>query len=565
MKPVMILSLLWASVALGVGFTGSYLVQREASRQEELAFVRDAQAVAMLVSHIDWREPWDADPAWDQIERRFGMEIVPALTAAPAISAGESMPLTVQWMRSPSGPDRLATQAVIIHALSTEDGNAPQAIELSLTREVRSNRVVRWWWLSWSAMAVSGGLLVASSLVVVRRQRLRLQEMLVPWVAAARTEQAHNGYLPHLDSEREFREPLAVIREAVNRIISELLGDRHRNELVLGNLQEGVLAIDHRSRILLVNSALRRMLVVGDEDCLYRPLVEVVRVPAVVEFAEHVLHRQTPREEVIELTRTGSSLRVLGHPLPLSGGERGALITLRDETLLRRIESVRRDFVSNASHELKTPLAAIRAYAETLQLGALDERPVAEQFVGNIIAQADRIHTLVQGMLQLSRVEAGTALNIDNFDAQTAAEPCIAAASAVSLAKGVELHTVMPDCPIEIRSDRDGFQTIMSNLLSNAVRYTPSGGRVEVSLTTDESWCILRIADTGIGIRPEDLERIFERFYRAEKDRSTATGGTGLGLSIVKHLTQALGGKVAAQSELDVGSCFEVRLPLAGR
>lgn len=390
---------------------------------------------------------------------------------------------------------------------------------------------------------------------------------------------------PHAEHASQATESQSADSQRSNspvpdRPVSDLRGENEWSELVLGNLQEGVLATDDSSHVLLANHALHRLLGIRQGPYLNRLLQDIVHVPIVHKIAARVLREHTPCEALIELDTPQRSLRILGRPLPLSvlplkvlgadslpsGQPRfGALLTVRDETMLRRVESIRRDFVANASHELKTPLAAIRAYAETLQLGALDDRAMADKFVANIIEQADRLNGLVQGMLQLSRVESGTAMKVESFDARETTEFCVAATTAVATSKNIQIITQLPDVPLRMQCDRDGFQTIASNLLSNAIRYTREGGQVSVLLDHIDDVCVLTVTDTGIGIHPEDLDRIFERFFRAEKDRSSETGGTGLGLSIVKHLTQALGGVVRASSQPGVGSSFEVRLPIASR
>jgi two-component system phosphate regulon sensor histidine kinase PhoR len=238
-------------------------------------------------------------------------------------------------------------------------------------------------------------------------------------------------------------------------------------------------------------------------------------------------------------------------------------MTVRDETLLKRIESVRRDFVTNASHELKTPLAAIRAYAETLQMGAIDDAEATQNFLSGILSQADRINGLIVGMLQLARVQAGGAiLKRVRFEVQAEIESCLDAAEVMARAKQVTLTTELPEAPLFMYSDPEAVQTVVSNLLSNAVRYTPAGGKVSLRLTAAGTGLIIRVQDTGVGIEKEELSRIFERFYRVERARTSETGGTGLGLSIVKHILQALGGTVTVTSELNVGSSFEVYLPV---
>ncbi|MEM8735425.1 MAG: ATP-binding protein, partial [Planctomycetota bacterium] len=357
----------------------------------------------------------------------------------------------------------------------------------------------------------------------------------------------------------------------INQHFSELRNENERSELVLGNLREGVLAVDDRSRILLANRAFRRLFQLPDSNFLYRPFLEMLRIPAVTKLIQQTLRDQNPAVDEIEFGEEPRQLRVFSRPLPLSESRSGAedrigvLVTVRDQTLIKRVDLIKRDFVANASHELKTPLAAIRAYAETLEMGALDDVSAARGFVKNIVAQADRMDGLVQGMLQLSRVEVGAAVKIQKFDALEAVGPCVDAARALARGKGIRVELEQSPDPIWIESDRDGLQTIVSNLLSNAVRYTPEDGAVRAGLFADEESLVIEVVDTGIGMRKEDLDRVFERFYRAEKDRSTDTGGTGLGLAIVKHLVSALNGQVAASSELGEGSRFRVELPLKWR
>jgi two-component system phosphate regulon sensor histidine kinase PhoR len=560
MKSLAIMTCLWGLVAIASGVMGSAWLRTNWQEREAADFSSDLKFVLAVIDRGTWREPWETDPAWSQMERGFDLEVVPARLASNANRDRlESGP---EWSRSPAG--KLSLNAGVLHTSMRSTVEPSEAVFLQFTRQVEPDNALRIWWISWGATNLVGvGL--AAFVWVERRQHLRfLDGLLAPWLTAIRYGRVSANYLPAIETDSALEPSLRIVAENVNQTIVGLLGENERSELVLGNLQEGVLAIDARTRVLLTNNALRRLLHLPEEACLDRPLAEVVRLPMVHEVVEYVLSQQTPHEELLELNDPQRCLRVLGRPLPLRNNQSGALITVRDETLIHRIESLRRDFVTNASHELKTPLAAIRAYAETLQMGALEDRATAEQFVGNIIEQADRINGLVQGMLQLSRVEAGTALKIEKFDARQALEPCIAAAEAVARSKSVRVEPQWSPGSHDIRCDRGGFQTIASNLLSNAVRYTPEGGLVSVLLKKEGFWLVLSVTDTGIGIAPQELERIFERFYRAQKDRSADTGGTGLGLSIVKHLTQALGGEVVARSRQGEGSCFEVRLPVEG-
>ncbi len=573
MKSLTVSFWLLGLAAVIFGFLGSYLLDARIRQIEESEFQKLLPTIAALVESTTWQTPWETDPAWLKLERRLNLDLLPL----PDLTRPDADPPQVwpiQRSLSAAGVERL-TAAVPLRGLLPS-----QRLALQITREVSHPGTGHIWWICWALLCSVVAGAAAAAIAFGRSQQRQLHGLLDPWLSAIRGPPQLSQLLPKIVSDLELESALGIVSEAVNQLISELNSQNQRSELVLSNLQEGVLAIDDNSNVLSANQALHQLLALPAEPYLNRMLLELIRVPRFNEVAEQVLQDHAPCEALVEMTRPSRTLRILGRPLPLgilpggveptgpplTGHERiGALLTIRDETMLHRIEAIRRDFVANASHELKTPLAAIRAYAETLQLGALDDRPVAEQFIGNIIEQADRINSLVQGMLQLSRVESGTALKFEHFDAYEAAQPCITATAVVAQGKGIRIETEAPREPLIIRCDRDSFHTILSNLLSNAVRYTHDGGQVKVVMKQEGTQCLMRVTDTGIGISPDDLERIFERFYRANKDRSTQSGGTGLGLSIVKHLVHALGGVVQATSQPGEGSCFEVRLPIEGR
>ena len=573
MKSLTISCLLLALTAIVVGTMGSYLLNSRIQQLEQSDFQKLLPIVAAQIESTTWQSPPDSDPAWRKLERQLDLDLLP-LTAAKGQEALDAQVQRIQRSSSVSGTQRLT--ATVPLQLS----NQPKRLMLQVTREVNRSGASSLWWLSWGLLCLVAVGVAISAIRFGQTQRRKLHGLLEPWLRAVRGTPELAHLLPKIESDSELEPALRIVSEAVNQLTSELSSQNLRSELVLSNLQEGVLAIDESCHVLSANQALHQLLGLPAEPYLNRMLLEIIRIPRFNEVAERVLKDHAPCEVLVEMTRPNRTLRIIGRPLPLgilpggpepTGGalpslERvGALLTVRDETILHRIEAIRRDFVANASHELKTPLAAIRAYAETLQLGALDDRLVAQQFIGNIIEQADRINSLVQGMLQLSRVESGIALKFERFDAYQAAQACLTAAAVVAQGKGVRIEIETPREALEIRCDRDSFHTILSNLLSNAVRYTHTDGQVVVELRLEGPYILMRVTDTGIGISPEDLERIFERFYRADKDRSSQSGGTGLGLSIVKHLVQALGGSVQATSQPGEGSCFEVRLPVEGR
>jgi two-component system phosphate regulon sensor histidine kinase PhoR len=297
-------------------------------------------------------------------------------------------------------------------------------------------------------------------------------------------------------------------------------------------------------------------------DVLGRPLRDLVRHPELIQavtkasqelqpvFGEFVTAR-TPRRVL--------SIRVA--PLPQDETE-GLTIVLEDITELRQLENMRRDFVANVSHELKTPLTAIKAYAETLRLGAIHDSAHCMHFIEQIELQSERLHQLILDLLHLSRVESGKAsFEIQEVDLHETCRQCAQFLAEEAHRRDVQLVVVPPPAPVRIQSDPNAIRTIVENLMVNAIRYTPAQGQVRIRCQRARGWATLEVKDTGIGIAPEHHERVFERFYRVDKARSRDVGGTGLGLSIVKHLAQSFGGGVELESELGRGSTFRVRIP----
>jgi signal transduction histidine kinase len=243
----------------------------------------------------------------------------------------------------------------------------------------------------------------------------------------------------------------------------------------------------------------------------------------------------------------------------------GSVIDVRDVTVLRKLEAVRRDFVANVSHEMKTPLTSIQGYVETLQDGAVDDPETARAFLGKIERNAKSLAHLVTDLLVLSRVESG-GLRIDDDPIVVASVIGESAAAVADKAreKGVVIHVAGADRDLRVRGDRDLLVRAVVNLLDNAVQYTAPGGRVDAHCVREGANVEIRVTDTGIGIPAADIERIFERFYRVDKARSRSLGGTGLGLAIVKHVAEQHGGTIRVASVEGRGSTFSLSIPLGG-
>ena len=264
------------------------------------------------------------------------------------------------------------------------------------------------------------------------------------------------------------------------------------------------------------------------------------------------------RTAMVTEAETGAPSRVLrGFAAPTDDGS--VVLVLRDITETRRLDQVRRDFVANASHELKTPAASIQAAAETIRTAASEDPSVVPRFAAQLEREAARLSRIVSDLLDLSRLESGSALDesvaldaIVRDEGERFEEPAAEAGVGLSVrARGIP----------RVRGSSRDLALLVRNLVDNAIRYTRPGGLVDVDLTSDDGEVVLAIVDTGLGIPSRDLPRIFERFYRVDRARSRETGGTGLGLSIVKHVAENHGGRVEVTSELGQGTRFEVRLP----
>jgi two-component system phosphate regulon sensor histidine kinase PhoR len=336
-------------------------------------------------------------------------------------------------------------------------------------------------------------------------------------------------------------------------------------EAILGTMFDGVMVADSARRLLYVNPSARALLELGDRRLEGRLVSEASRSAPLQELIDRAIATGTQQHTELVLSRQKLSLAVSAGPLELDRG-RGVLIVMHDVTELRRLERMRREFVSNVSHELKTPLTSIQAYADTLLEGGLADLDNNRTFVERIVEQTERLRTLIMDLLHLARIESDDlALDIGPIDVAPIIDACVADRMRVASARSVTLAIDPLPRRIVVRAEAEGLRTILDNLIDNAINYTPPDGRITISCRQEGSEACLSVADTGVGIPRELQHRVFERFYRVDRARSRAVGGTGLGLAIVKHLAQAFGGRIELESELNVGSRFSVWLPLALR
>ena len=334
---------------------------------------------------------------------------------------------------------------------------------------------------------------------------------------------------------------------------AELAKERRRSEAILERMNEGVVVLDERLRPVFSNASARALL--GFPEVSLPP-----RLPAedLAMLAWRSLREGRSMEQVVELwfpART--SLRA--HVAPLED-ESGVVLVVQDVTQELRTQRMRREFVAHASHELKSPVAGLQVLAEAVREAVKDDPAAVDGFAARIVDETDRLTRLIADLLDLSRLEEAEAAPETPVDLSHVVGAEIESAAYAAERGGTTItHDVQPG--VWVQGEGSQLGNMVRNLLENAVRYTPDGGRIEVALRHEEGHAVLTITDDGIGIPLEAQSRVFERFYRVDRARTRDTGGTGLGLSIVKHITELHGGTVAVESELGQGSTFTVRLP----
>ena len=333
---------------------------------------------------------------------------------------------------------------------------------------------------------------------------------------------------------------------------------------ILAGLNEGVVAIDDEQRVVHLNNAAQQMLREVEGDSLGQPVWEVVRISEIIEAVDDACSRQIASSMQIDIMARRYEVSVLA----LRNGDLegvGAIVVFQDVTDLLHLEQVRTEFVANASHELKTPIAAIRGFVETIIDDPEMPADVQDRFLQRMRVQAARIENLVQELIALSRYDAARQeLPLAPVDFSYVVRQAFQNKEEDASDASVTLHYEAPSRPLEVQGETEALAQLVMNLIDNGIKYVDAGGRVDVRLFNVGRHAVLEVEDNGIGIAQEERERIFERFYRVDKARSAEKGGTGLGLAIVKHIVHAHEGSLTLDSVLGKGSLFTVRLPLVG-
>lgn len=356
-----------------------------------------------------------------------------------------------------------------------------------------------------------------------------------------------------------FNEMSMQIKEQIEslRTEKEKLGN------ILAQMQDGVVIVDSRGIVSAINRAAGELFDVKEKEVVGVQLLQAIQYFQVTELYENTLHTDTQNSIFIDLQQRKLYLQAIGSILKDPDGN-SVLLLFQDISRQRQVEMIRKDFVSNVSHELRTPLASLRALSETLQTGALEDPPAAHHFVELMEIEISKLTQMVDELLALSRIESGrVVLNLEKAKPAELIEEAVSRMALQAQRAGLTLTADTGDDQPEIMVDSGQIDQVLINLIHNAIKFTLPGGTVTVGAQNKDDRVVFSVRDSGVGIREEDLPRIFERFYKT--DRARAGKGTGLGLSIAKHVVEMHGGKIWVESEEGKGSAFYFSIPFLSK
>ena len=366
---------------------------------------------------------------------------------------------------------------------------------------------------------------------------------------------------------------LKKMAEAINQMarssargVTEVTADRNRLTTIFTCMVEGVIDVDMDQKVLHINEAATRLLSVNEKECIGQPIWQEIRNQEILNALDEAIRNRSVIKTQMRLNRESDPLVIDIYAASLSNNEGepiGAVLVLHDITEIKKLERVRTDFVANASHELKTPITAIRGLTETILDDEKVDKETVVHFINRVHAQSLRLSQLVGDLLTISRLEnTQSEKDFGKINFGDLVRQSVKAAQTSAEEKGHNLVTELPDTELSAFADRQNMSQLIDNLIDNAIKYTEEYGTITVRLKKEGNWAVLEVQDTGLGVSPQYQQRVFERFYRVDKARSQSLGGTGLGLSIVKNIAEKHGGSVSVESQLGSGSTFTFRLPL---
>lgn len=410
------------------------------------------------------------------------------------------------------------------------------------------------------AMAVAAILVILVAWYIARRTTRPIRELTDAAQRIAAGELGKKITVSTGDESARLADTFNEMSRNLGEMVATISGDRTRLASILGNIADGVIMTNGEGNITLANRAAGELFSFKEKDVKAQPLIEAVRDHEAGEIMESCLKTGRERSAQFESAVSKRYLRAIA--VPVAGDELdGVLLLFQDLTELKGLQTMRRELVGNISHEFRTPLASVKAMAETLRDGAIKDEKVAADFLGRIEAEVERMTQLVAELTELSRIETGKAeLRLEPTDLNALAGEVVRQMQPQADRRGLSLSAELsPDLP-PVNADRERIRQVMTNLVHNAVKFTDAGGKVAVTTILLEGSLAVKISDTGTGIAADDLPHVFERFYKADKARSGE--GTGMGLAIARHIIEAHGGSIRVESQAGKGATFTFSLPL---
>ena len=415
------------------------------------------------------------------------------------------------------------------------------------------NRVI----ISGTAVAALAAILVA--LLISRATTRPINRLTQMSRRMARGELDQQIEVTSRDEVGELAEAFNVMAARLKETVNLLTSERDKMATILSTMGDGIFLVDDTGRVTMVNRAAQKLFRVSENEVLGHTFIEAVRDHELDSVLQECLKAGEQQTKVVETEPGRQFLSAIATPL-----DSGALVLLHDISELRRLETVRRDFISNISHELRTPVTSLKVLAETLQDGAIDDKAVAQDFLRKINIEVDRLTQMVNELSELSRIESGeVSLKIEPVDVRKIVGRVTERLWAQAERGGLSLDVNIPSNLPQALADEERLEQVLVNLVHNAIKFTPPGGRVAISARVEGDNIQVSVVDNGVGIPADDLPRIFERFYKADKAR--ASGGTGLGLAIARHIVEAHGGRIWAESTEGKGSTFTFTIPVAAK
>lgn len=420
------------------------------------------------------------------------------------------------------------------------------------------------WWILTVSLGMALMVIILLGTRITNRYTKPIESATNVAIELAKGNYRARTYEDHIDETGMLSSSINILARNLQELMKLKESQQDRLTTLIENMGSGLILIDSRGFINLINKPYKEIFNVEPSEYLYKLYYEVIDHEEITQMVEEIFmtEQKVRKQVVLPLEIERRHFEVYGVPIIGTNNVwKGILLVFHDITELKKLEQMRKDFVANVSHELKTPITSIKGFSETLLDGAMHDKATLEAFLEIILKESDRLQVLIQELLDLSKIEQhGFRLTKGTVDLVKEANEVIEILKRKAAQKDIMLKLSQPSEEAVIEGDPDRLKQVLINLVSNAITYTPNDGSVEISLTDQEDSVSIVVKDSGIGIEKSEITRIFERFYRVDKARSRNSGGTGLGLAIVKHIVEAHKGHIEVDSQIGKGTTFTIKL-----